>query len=180
MGSPGQTKLCSGSLAPLFSSWLLGASLDPFPPLGEAGEVLLLLLCDPRGQDVVLPELCISAAPELCSSCPVPRPPAIKTALNWSQGLVFGSPCGNNSEDFEAFTRPSEGFANEPLPVPHISSQTRRETTRVHGEAFLLLQRRQKCSHANVSGFCFHLGAQSSSVPPIFCLPEPPWAELES
>lgn len=41
-GSPGQAKPCSGSLAPLFSSWLLGASSEPFPPLGGFWGWLLL------------------------------------------------------------------------------------------------------------------------------------------
>lgn len=79
--------------------------------------------------------------------------------------------------ELEGFARPSRGFANEPLPVPHISSRKQNETTEVRGEAFLQLQRQQKCSHANASGFCFHSGAQSSSMPPIFWLPELPWAE---
>lgn len=133
----------------------------------------------PRGQDLMLAEPCVSAAPRSSGPpCPVSRPAAIKAVLNWGQGVFFGSPCGKeHAGELEGFARPSRGFANEPLPVPHISSQTQNEATEVHGEAFLLLQRQQKCSHANVSGFCFHFGAQSSFVPPIFWLTEPPWAE---
>lgn len=147
-------------LALSFTDWILRASLHPSPALVDVGEVLLRVAHPPRescppGQDLMLAELCVSAAPGSSGPpCLVSKPAAIKAALDWGQGVFFGSPCGKeHAGELEGFARPSRGFANEPLPVPHISSQTQNETTEVHGEAFLLLQRQQKCSHANVSGF---------------------------
>lgn len=71
--------------------------------------------------------------PELCSSCPVPRPPAIKAVLNWSQGLVFGPPCGNSLEDLRPLQdllkavlmgpSPCHTFHHRPGQKPHGSTE---------------------------------------------------------
>lgn len=52
----------------------------------------------PVGQDLVLPELHISAAVGSSSPpCPVSSPAAIKAALKWGQAVLLSSPRGENA-----------------------------------------------------------------------------------
>jgi len=98
----------------------------------------------------------------------------MQALLNWGWAAFSGSPCGKNAlENLRALQHLPGALLMNPSPC-HIFHN---ETTEVHGEAFLLLQRQQKCSHADVSVLCFHSGAQSSFVPAVFWLTDPPWAE---
>lgn len=105
-----QGKLSSICLALSFRDWIPRASFHPSPALVDVREVLLWVayppwVSHPWGQDLMLAELCISAAPGSSSPpCPVSRPAAIKAVLNWGQGVFFSSPCGKSAlENLRAF-----------------------------------------------------------------------------